>query len=170
MIPALLAVAALIVSGPGIDPTTYRLVSVREFEAQILSEHADLLSRIDGKDTASFHPVEKLRFGVVFTGKVRRLSGFKGQTIQSWVSVNWKPVASDGGVQREVEVREGDRSLWIPIQEVLWPYFQREVVTGSRVGVYVIFVGAADGQFLYLMSDFRAFDQVPLKPVPLKPD
>jgi hypothetical protein len=170
MSPALLAFAAMILSGPGIDPASYRLVSVREFEAQALSEHPNILSRIDGKDSAVFHPVEKLRFGAVFTGRMRSLSGFKGQTLQSWVRVNMKPLAGDGGVQREVEVREGDHAFWLPIQEVLWPHFQGEVLTGARVGLHVIFLGAADEQFLYLMTEFRAFDQVPLKPIPVKPD
>ena len=32
----------MVLSGPGIDPASYRLVSVREFEAQTTAEHPSL--------------------------------------------------------------------------------------------------------------------------------
>jgi hypothetical protein len=51
-----------------------------------------------------------------------------------------------------------------------WPFFDREVSVGAPVRAFVVFIGAANSDLLYLMSDFNASEQAPPKPPPLKPD
>jgi len=165
----LLAIAGLVLAGPNFDYDSYRLVSLRDFEAQTVLEHPDVRSLIDGKDTGFIHPVAKLRFPVVFSGRSRRLSGFRDQTIQGWLRMNWEALAN-GGFQREVEVTDGETVAWLPIQEAIWPYFEREVKAGARVLVYVGFIGATNGEFVYLLGEFRAYEQTPAKPPPAKPN
>ncbi len=146
------ALAALVLLT--VDPTAYHAVRFGELESEVVAQHPEAFGERRGADVSFQHPIEKLRVRVVWTGRVRTMTGFKQDFVARWCKYNFPQVADQ--VRREIEVLEGGRVRWLPIQEILVPALAAEVRPGGELDVYVVWFGAANAEFAYLVNEFQA--------------
>lgn len=61
---------------------------------------------------------------------------------------------------KEIEVKEGDRTYWIPVQKQVFPFVEKEVKQGQKISMYIRYYGTLVGksvkqtQPVFLMIDF----------------
>jgi hypothetical protein len=61
--------------------------------------------------------------------------------------------------QQELLVREGEREYWMPIQDILIPFLEKELIIGQQITIYarmpaILFSGTGP-EFIFLMNDFH---------------
>ncbi len=141
-------------AGPAtLDPQGYQFVELPAFVAKTLKDHPDLAKREGGQDTATFHGMERIRFPATWTGQKRPLAGFKAEVVQKWLAQNAPSMKA--AFRQEIQVKDGDREVWVPIQETLLPFLAKEVKAGKQVGIYAVFMGSANEELILLVNEFK---------------
>jgi hypothetical protein len=156
-----------LMSGADFAYDSYRPVDLATYADQVLREHPDMLNRFDGKDTAWIHPLDKLAATVVNSGQRRPLAGFKAKTVEGWLRADWP--AQAGKVKEEILVRAGERDFWVPIQEILVPFLEKEACPGAQLELYLIFIGATDQGLLFIANEFKVQGTSGCKAPPASP-
>jgi len=96
----------------------------------------------------------------IYLGDLRQMSAFRKEFIRKWWGTMY-------GVQKEFthlfesellfEV-EGNQ-YWMPVQNELIPYFQKELSKGDRVYLYIMLVGTIDHEneheWMIIVNEFR---------------
>jgi len=60
-----------------------------------------------------------------------------------------------GLFQHEVKLREDDIEYWLPIQEQLIPFLQREINTGEIAEFYIVYYGAYNFDHVFVINEFQ---------------
>lgn len=142
-------------AGPAkLDPQGYEFVELGAFVEKTLKDHPDLAKREGGQDTATFHPMERIRFPAAWTGQKRPLTGFKAEVVQKWLAQN--APSMKGAFKQEIQVKDGDRELWVAIQDSLLPFLAKEAKPGALVGLYAVFIGSCNEELILLANEFKA--------------
>ena len=61
--------------------------------------------------------------------------------------------------QQELLVREGEREYWMPIQDILIPFLEKELIIGQQITIFarmpaILFSGTGP-EFIFLINDFH---------------
>jgi hypothetical protein len=91
-----------------------------------------------------------------FTGNTRALPPSVKAYIEKWVKTMGHPPTYHEMFQREIEVRQGSSTYWLPIQQQLVAPFAQEVRAGSKVHLYVLLMGAINHTPVFAVSEFNA--------------
>ncbi len=98
----------------------------------------------------------KYRVRVTYTGQQRDIRVSVRQLISNWVkSLDLNPKLLDL-FKQEILVREAGSQYWLPIQEQLLPHVAREVRTGDLVDLYIMRVGSAKTESVFIVNEFQA--------------
>ena len=122
--------------------------------------------KIEFKDTdipkdavkVDIHPGAPLRVTVRYLGKKRDLNQKRGTLIfDMW----GKALQKDPGqlrrvFQKEIQVQDGQKTYWLPIQNVLLDPLEKEVGENGTVELWVLFIGAIERDFVFLVNEFQA--------------
>jgi hypothetical protein len=100
--------------------------------------------------------VFKYRTAVVFTGNHRNTIDESRDFIENWVTALGLPAEYKKMFPFEVEVKQGDKLYWLPIQKSLVQPFAAEVMPGSSVLTYIMTAGAINQRPIFLMNEFQA--------------
>jgi len=118
----------------------------------------------NGKPTYSYEGApEQYKFivTVTYTGKIRKIPPTRLDLISKWGKAMH---AEDftGHFDQEIEVRADGLTVWLALQDVLVQFFSREVKTGARVELWIMYigavqpVGAAQPDRVFLVNEFQA--------------
>ena len=106
--------------------------------ASIVEQHK---ASVEGSgDSYSTQPFPS-RVRVTWTGQIRAIDGERKTFLARYFTmIRRNDLAAF--FQREVLVREGERALWVPIQEGLVAHLEKEVAPGKNVLVFATWMGA----------------------------
>jgi hypothetical protein len=92
---------------------------------------------------------------VQFAGKRRSVSPEKRRVITQWVeSLNLESRIPSAFVE-EIAFVEAGRTFWLPIQSELIPPLANDVMPGSSVNLYVVWVGSTTREWVFLVNKFE---------------
>ena len=94
-----------------------------------------------------------IRSKVVYSGEFRDLPDDARLLIAAWAQAMNVPVAP-GAFRREVKIREAGVEYWLPVQEVLWPVMNAELLPQEKIEVFVIYIGQVNGRHVFLINAF----------------
>jgi hypothetical protein len=117
------------------------------------------LAKITPNDTTeikpdlAINPGDRFTTSVVYLGKVRKLEDQKETFFMFWFKA-FK--LNRINIAHEVLVSEGKKQYWIPIQEVLFSDFVKEISEGNHVTLFVVYTGAIKQDAVFIMNEFKA--------------
>lgn len=79
---------------------------------------------------------------VTFTGKSRPIIKERKTFISIWAGMLGQPKDYADLYQREYLYKEGDDEYWLPTQEPITKYFDKELKEGDEITLYLIRIGA----------------------------
>lgn len=149
----LLALSILLIvalpASANFDDSTYPAGSL----AVILSELPPVAFETDWFiDTAS----TKRRVTVTFTGNTRPIRKDHKELINRWArSLGIDPMIANL-FETEIEVQEGEKTFWLPVQQQLMEPFRKEVEADSIVELYVLLLGGLRNDAIFAINEFRS--------------
>lgn len=79
---------------------------------------------------------------VIYKGDSRQLDPLRHQILRGWGLARMRDSSIAQDFHREYLFQEGQRQLWLPVQDVVASYFAKELKPGQAVKLYVMFLGA----------------------------
>ncbi|MDH3256729.1 MAG: hypothetical protein OEM27_03860 [Nitrospinota bacterium] len=133
------------------DPAT-----LSDITAQYTS-HLSASKSPKGAVTLNLHAGgEPFRSTVLFLGKVRNIQPDRSSLIEMW----GKSLGIDtarGNYKKEIQVREKNKTYWLPIQEILVSHLKREVKKNGEVMLFMVYIGTTGKTPVFLVNEFRGF-------------
>jgi len=87
---------------------------------------------------------------VVFSGKSRSLPPAKRKFLDSLLAMEPENRAMFSIYQREIEVRQEGKVIWIPVQKQLVSLMKKELKPGESIVLYIRYFGRMDSEPFYL--------------------
>ena len=109
------------------------------------------LKDVTAMTTKSFKPDDSLflatnllesQITVTFTGKSRPTTKERQDFISTWVNMLGHPKEYEKLYQREFLYKEGKDEYWLPTQEPVTKYFDKELKEGDEMTLFLIAIGA----------------------------
>lgn len=144
---AVLLLYACSVHGSGFNYGSYRLSSLSD-AANSFDINPRSRSMVDAG-------MKKYRIEVEFTGNVRSADPDFRQFIAGWAYALNVPSHVAELFDTEVEVRQGEEVLWMPIQRQMVDAFRREVAPTAKVEVFVLLLGAHEQDAVLAINEFH---------------
>ncbi|WP_440225651.1 hypothetical protein ACQQ2N_10415 [Dokdonella sp. MW10] len=92
---------------------------------------------------------------VDFTGQVRVVRDEHRFLVERWAkAMGHGDAVAAMFTSKEIEVRQDDKTYWVPVQKQLIAAFRAEVPAGSEVRLYLILIGAHDGAPVFGVNEF----------------
>jgi hypothetical protein len=102
---------------------------------------------------------------VLYRGQSRPLTLRRAEVLREWSMTFMRDTSALNDFHREYLFQEGERLLWLPVQDTVASFFAKELKTGQPVYLYVIFLGAQwtndDVVWGFAVNEFKAR---PMKP------
>lgn len=129
-------------------------------------QHADEPKML-GKDSFDLfvhQGLRKLKASVVYSGSFRAMDekGVPTVMTRQWLA-QMGQVQQYGLYRHELQVREGNRRFWIPVQEPLIASMRAEAKPGSRMILYAVYTGCStqgtgrrNPAYHFIISEFEA--------------
>ncbi len=104
---------------------------------------------------------QQFKFAVeaVYTGQIRRIECARAGLILTWGKAMGTPEFTDR-FENEIQVRAAGLTVWLPIQESLMNEFSHEARAGAWLNLWIMYIGAAKQDRVFLVNDFEATSKV----------
>jgi len=97
----------------------------------------------------------KFLIKAAYTGKHRKMGPVRLELIAKWGKfLHAEEFAKH--FQDEIEVRAEGITVWLALQDVLVEPFLHEVKTGAPVQIWMMYIGAAQQDRVFLVNEFQA--------------
>ena len=97
---------------------------------------------------------------VVYKGDSRPLDPNRREILRGWGLAFQRDSTVADNFTREYLFQEGDQALWLPVQDTVASYFQKELKPGQLVTLYAMFLGAyyagRDITWAFIVNEFEA--------------
>lgn len=90
----------------------------------------------------------------VYTGEYREVTVDRRHLIRVWAAVLGQPKFASM-FDFEIAVRADNKVYWLPIQNMLAEPFANEVEPGSRMKLYIAYIGAVQEDRVFLLNEFE---------------
>jgi hypothetical protein len=109
---------------------------------------------------ADYLPATLSKYAVeaVYTGEHRELTEDRRNLLRVWAAVVGEPKFANL-FKYEIAVRSENKVYWLPIQNMLAEPFANEVETGSRMKLYIAYIGAVQEDRVFLLNEFEVLKQ-----------
>ena len=97
----------------------------------------------------------KYRVAVQYLGEQRKIRPHVHELIRMWAKAVQLGADVPATFKREIHVREADREYWLPIQQVLIPDLQKECRRACAADLYVMWLGSAKGDWVFIVNEFQ---------------
>ena len=57
--------------------------------------------------------------------------------------------------RQEIQVTEGRRVHWIPMQEQLFPFINKELVKNDTIELFILLIGKVESEFVFIATEFE---------------
>lgn len=133
------------------------------FKPRTLNEVVSLTKKNIGPSDPMFFPKDHLESKVLvtFTGRSKPISAERKTFISIWAEKSGETKTYANLYQREFLYKAGQDEYWLPTQETIIKYFDKELKAGDKMSLYLIRIGARrDSQknidCILLVEEFRA--------------
>ena len=97
---------------------------------------------------------------VTYRGDSRPVDSTRVEIVRRWGVSFLRDASIARAFHREYLFQEGQRSLWLPVQDTVASYFARELKPGADVTLYVLWLGAYyaghDITWAFIVTEFKA--------------
>ncbi|MGH7603803.1 MAG: hypothetical protein ACRENK_07380 [Gemmatimonadaceae bacterium] len=97
---------------------------------------------------------------VIYNGDSRPLDPIRLQLLRRWGMAMMRDSSIAQDFHREYLFQEGQRQLWLPVQDVVASYFGKELKPGQPVRLFVMFLGAyyagEEITWAFIVNEFTA--------------
>ena len=97
---------------------------------------------------------------VTYRGDSRPVDSIRAEVVRRWGLSFLRDSSMAKAFHREYLFQEGQRSLWLPVQDTVASYFTRELKPGQDVTLYVLWLGAYyaghDITWAFIVTEFKA--------------
>jgi len=98
--------------------------------------------------------VSKYRVLCCYSNIRRPISEKKKNIIKLWMETLKIDPKLASLYQQEIQVKEGTRVHWIPIQEQLFPFINQELVKNDTIELFIILIGKVESEFVFIATEF----------------
>jgi hypothetical protein len=91
-----------------------------------------------------------------FTGRHREVGTARRQLLRRWAKVLNHPPQVAEMFEHEIEVRSDGELYWLPLQNALLQPFVDEARDGTRLRLFIMYVGATREDRLFVVNEFEA--------------
>lgn len=114
------------------------------FKPRTLKEVTSLTTKAVKPYDSMFLATNQLesKIKVTFTGKSRPITDEHRTFISIWAGMLGQPEDYADLYEREFLYKEGDDEYWLPTQEPITKYFDKELKAGEEMTIYIIRIGA----------------------------
>ncbi len=154
----LLLVAVLVLAGAPLAHAAWENYQ-RDTLAAAIARFAEISNESEETtrdNSYALFPGESLRVDVVFTGRTRALSEDRRLTIEYWAKSFGVNLAAIRNFENDIEVREGGKTYWLPIQNILIPPLHDEVGKGGRATLFLVLIGRKGRDYVFIVNEFNA--------------
>jgi hypothetical protein len=124
-----------------------------DYKDASLSGALDSIPVVKGADYEIDANPRKYLLTASYTGNTRLISGERLSLIQRWgKSLRQEEFAAQ--YKREVLIQDGVRA-WVPLQNSLVDFFEKEVKPGARARFYSMTLGTAKGDTVLVVNEFE---------------
>jgi len=102
-----------------------------------------------------FTPGLPFKSMVVYLGEKRDISAKRNNFIYMWVKTHKLGKKLAYAYKKEIKVSEGNIVYWIPVQNVLIAYLDKEVKKNNKVVLYMVLAGAAKQDLVFLVNELN---------------
>jgi len=99
--------------------------------------------------------VFKYQVPCTFSNITRPVSEKKKNVIMLWMETLKIDQKFASLYLQEIQVTEGIRVHWIPIQEQIIPYINAELVKNDTIELFIIFIGKVESEFIFIATEFE---------------
>jgi len=99
--------------------------------------------------------VSKYRVPCCYTNVQRPISEVKKNVIKLWMETLKIDPKLASLYQQEIQVTEGTRAHWIPIQEQLFPFINKELVKNDRIELFILLIGKVESEYFFIATEFE---------------
>lgn len=130
----------------------YKSYTETSFEKVISTHENDFESDIDiGISAYTF----KYKSKIQFSNKFRALTGARKIFLHQWVKALGQSKEFVEQYKSEFLVKKSEFEIWIPMQEQVIPYMNKEITPNQEFYLYYIYVGAKKGELVFLATEFK---------------
>jgi hypothetical protein len=94
-----------------------------------------------------------------YSDRQRPISKIKKNVIKLWLETLDIDPKLGSLYDHEIQVTDGNRTHWIPIQKQLIPCINRELVKNDPIVLFIMLIGKVDSEFVLIATEFE-------KPIP----
>jgi len=85
----------------------------------------------------------------------RSISEKKKNVIMLWMETLKIDLKLAALYLHEIQVTEGMRVYWIPVQEQIIPHIKTELVRNDAIELFIIFIGKVESEFVFIATEFE---------------
>jgi hypothetical protein len=124
------------------------------FKQRTVKEVQTITTKAFRPDDSSYLATNLLesRAEVTFTGKSRPIDGARKDFVKIWAGMLGKEGTYPDVYQHEYLYKEGDDEYWLPTQEPVTKYFEKELKPGDKMIIFFISIGAYNKLFMKAMK------------------
>ncbi len=97
----------------------------------------------------------KYRIRVPFTNESREIGPEKIKFIEMWVNALVRIPELIKLYKHEILIKSEDKDYWIPMQEQVLPYMNKELKIGKQFDLYIILAGTIKDEWVFLATEFK---------------
>jgi hypothetical protein len=142
-------------------PTLSQSFPWEMFKPRTLKELTELTKKAFKPDDTMYFATNQLetKAEVTFTGKSRPMTGPNKTFLSMWAGILGHPKEYVTAYEREFLYKEGDDEYWLPTQEPVTKYFDKELKPGDKMTIYLISIGAhglgKDIDCVFLVEEYQ---------------
>jgi hypothetical protein len=95
----------------------------------------------------------------LYTGEHREMGSQRHKLIGGWVKALGHPKQFAEAFEHEIEIRDGKDTVWLPLQNPLVEPFAQEARAGSQLRLYIMYVGAAGADRVFIVNRFQVLSK-----------
>lgn len=99
--------------------------------------------------------VSKYRVPCSYSNVQRPISEKKKNVIKMWMETLKIDPKLASLYQHEIQVTESANVHWIPIQEQLFPFINKELVKNDRIELFIILIGNVETEYVFIATEFE---------------
>ena len=109
---------------------------------------------LEGADYTIEAAEVKFAVDVHYTGQHREVAADRRELLKRWAKALNHPAYGPEFFTHEIEVRSGNDAFWLPLQNPLLNPFVQETTDGSRLRLFIMYVGATRDDRVFIINEF----------------
>ncbi len=101
----------------------------------------------------------KFAVDVQYTGEHREVGANRRELLRRWAKALNHPTHGPEFFTHEIEIRSGNDLFWLPLQNPLLQPFVQETAGGSRLRLFIMYIGATRDDRVFIINEFEVLQK-----------